>query len=75
MPLHAEIDRDLCASTGECVLLAPQAFALSDDDGLAIVLPGLADLDAAELLQVARNCPTNAIRVLDAEGGVLHETG
>lgn len=75
MPLRAEIDRDLCASTGECVLRAPQAFALDDDDGLAVVLPGVAELDEEELVQVGRECPANAIRVIDADGSVLLETG
>ena len=60
------IDRDKCVGSGACVVEAPDAFAFEDGDyGVAVVLPGAADLGAARLQEIADLCPMDAISVTD----------
>ncbi|MYI56924.1 MAG: ferredoxin, partial [Acidimicrobiia bacterium] len=64
---RVEIDQDECMSVGRCVADFPAGFAF-DDDELATVLPTAAGLSAQHLLRAARNCPSRAIMVFDADG-------
>jgi ferredoxin len=58
-----EIDRSVCIGSGDCVRLAPETFALDDDD-LAVVLdPTAATLGTLELAE--RSCPSGAITVTE----------
>ena len=65
--MRVEVDRDVCAASGVCLMIAPQVFE-PDDEGYAQVV-GLADLghgtgDTAEAVRRAElNCPARAIRV------------
>lgn len=61
--VHVEVDEDLCVGTGDCVRIAPQAFALERGDRVARVLPTVGDADVEDLIDAAMNCPTQAIRV------------
>ena len=61
----ARIDERACAAHGDCLDVAPQAFALSDDD-VAVVI-GTAPGD--ELLRAAESCPSVAISVIDDDTG------
>lgn len=54
-------------SVGRCVADYPAGFGF-DDDELAMVLPTAAELSDRQLLRAARNCPSRAITVLDADG-------
>ena len=67
------IDPDLCIGSGECVRVAPAAFQLSEEEGIAVPQPGAAAEDPAQLVLAARNCPTRAIQVVAADGTVLYE--
>ena len=67
MSYRVEIDQDECMSAGRCVVEAPSAFGF-DGDELAVVLSGAADLDDAELLLIARRCPSQAVLIFDADG-------
>jgi ferredoxin len=70
--LRVEVIKDDCISSGRCVGAEPAAFAF-DDDELAEPLPEAGALDRARLIQVARNCPGQAIVVHDDSGPVpLH---
>ena len=62
--LRVEVVEDRCISSGRCVGDAPEAFAF-DDDELATPLPGAARLDRRRLVELARNCPGEAIVVYD----------
>ena len=54
-------------SVGRCVADFPAGFGF-DDDELATVLPTVAELNDQQLLRAARNCPSRAIMVFDADG-------
>jgi ferredoxin len=60
--LRVEIDKDCCISSGRCVGDEPTAFGF-DEDELAEALPGVDALDQRRLVDVARNCPGQAIAV------------
>src|SRR4051812_4583615 len=63
--LQVEVDRSVCIGSGDCVRLAPTAFALDDDDK-AYVLDA-ESADAETLRQAERSCPSGAITVAEAE--------
>lgn len=63
MTYVAEIDEFACAAHGDCVDIAPEAFALDD---VARVI-GTAPDD--RLLEAAETCPSTAIRILERETG------
>jgi ferredoxin len=57
------IDRDACAAHGDCIEIAPEAFALEDT---AVVI-GQAPDDL--ILEAAKMCPALAISVVDSDSG------
>jgi ferredoxin len=67
MGYSVSIDRDSCISSGNCVADSPAAFDFDDDD-IAVVQDGAADLPDDRLLRVARNCPAGAIVLRDPAG-------
>ena len=67
--LRVRIDRSLCVGFGDCVGIAPEAFAL-DDESIA-VLVDLDRVDRARLLEACDACPVDAITVWDPEGKQL----
>ena len=67
MGYSVSIDREACISSGNCVADSPDAFDFDDDD-IAIVKEGSAQLLDDRLLRVARNCPAGAIIVHDTDG-------
>ena len=65
------VDPDLCIGSASCVAIAPDIFDLGED-GKAYVKEG-ADMSQVEaILDAARSCPTEAIKVYDADGKQLH---
>ena len=56
-------------SVGRCVADFPAGFGF--DDELATVLPTVGELSDQQLLRAARNCPSRAIAVFDADGNQL----
>lgn len=69
MTLRAEVDQDVCLSSGKCVADAPSAFEF-DDEEIAHSIDGARSLDGERLMAIARNCPSGAIRVLDGDNEV-----
>ncbi len=65
MTATARIDERACAAHGDCLDVAPQAFALSDDDVAMVV--GAAPPDT--LIRAAEACPSVAITVIDDDSG------
>jgi ferredoxin len=69
--MRVEVDRDVCAASGVCMMIAPQVFE-PDDEGYALVAAD-ADLGrgAGGLVEAVRraelNCPARAIRVRASE--------
>jgi ferredoxin len=70
MGYSVSIDRDACISSGNCVADSPGAFDFDEDD-IAVVKDGVAELPDDRLLRVARNCPAGAIVLRDAEGAEI----
>jgi ferredoxin len=65
------VDPELCIGSAECVRLAGGAFAIDEDLGVSVPQPAAATASVDLLVAAARNCPTNAIAVRDADGAVL----
>jgi ferredoxin len=62
------VDRDRCCGSGQCVLLAPEVFDQSEDDGIVI----LVDAQPPERLhatvrEAAAVCPAAAIRLSEGD--------
>ena len=65
------VDTELCIGHGECVRIAPLAFALDDEATISHPLPAAASVPLDLLVDAAWNCPTNAIEVRAEDGTVL----
>lgn len=74
MTYRAEVDQDLCISSGRCVSDLPTVFEF-DEDQLAIVIGIGHAIDDARLVRVARNCPGQAITLLDESGDLIDLDG
>lgn len=72
MGISVSIDPDLCIGSGDCGRLLPGAFELREDLGVSVPRPGAADADLETLLRAAIGCPTQAIRVVAADGTIRH---
>jgi ferredoxin len=68
------IDPDYCVGSGDCVRLVPEAFELREEIGVSVPRPAAAETPVDLLVEAARNCPTQAIRVVADDGSVLHES-
>ncbi|QMW65829.1 (4Fe-4S)-binding protein [Mumia sp. ZJ1417] len=70
MAYRVEVDQDLCMSSGKCVADAPQVFAF-DEDEIAEVRAEPGEVSDEKLVEIARNCPSGAIRLLEGDREVL----
>ena len=59
---RVRVDTDLCIGAGQCELLEPNTFFLSDDDGLARVHED-SELSQEDAHAVVEQCPSGAIRI------------
>ncbi len=71
MGIRVEIDKQSCSSSGRCVNAACDVFRL-DDDFLAALIVDAPPLEPQQALEIARGCPTQAIRVFDEKGKALY---
>lgn len=67
MPFTVTVDKDFCISSGKCVADAPGGFRF-DADEIAEPVAASPPIPTAQLLEVARNCPSGAIEVRDDSG-------
>jgi ferredoxin len=58
------IDPNACSAHGDCVDIAPNAFAMEDDGAVVIGTASYQDL-----VRAAKGCPAVAITVVDDETG------
>jgi ferredoxin len=63
------LDPDVCISSGKCVADAPQLFRF-DDDEIAELVPGAPAPPDDVAVEIARGCPSGAIRVLDGDAEI-----
>jgi ferredoxin len=68
--LTLRIDRRLCVGFGDCIQVAPEAFAL-DDEGVAVVIEGADSVERDRLVEACRACPVDALTAHDENGELL----
>jgi len=62
-----KVDRNLCVGAGNCVGIAPEVFAMDDEDMAVVVNPKGADEDT--IWKAAESCPMDAIILEDETTG------
>ncbi len=72
MAIEVSVDPDLCIGSGDCVRILPTGFRIDETAGVSRPLQGVETADPGILLEVARTCPTQSIRLVAADGTVLH---
>jgi ferredoxin len=64
MNMKVIVDQDICASSGNCVMNAPEVFDQRDDDGVVVLLNANPPAEQAEgARRAAAACPALAIRI------------
>ena len=66
-----KIDRLICVGFETCVEVAPDLFQM-DEEGIAIFTSDRNDVDKEMVLEACKECPVDALVVLDASGNQLH---
>lgn len=67
---RVEVDRNACIGAVTCVVIAPDAFEMDEED-IAVVKPNAQTLSDDVLLMAAQSCPVAAIILYDAEGNQI----
>ena len=69
--LMVKIDRLICVGFETCVDVAPDLFQM-DEEGIAIFTSDTNEVDKETVLEACKECPVDALVVLDASGNQLH---
>ncbi|MBU01337.1 MAG: ferredoxin [Gemmatimonadetes bacterium] len=69
--LMVKIDRLICVGFETCVDVSPDLFQM-DEEGIAIFTSDTHEVDKATILEACKECPVDALVVLDASGNQLH---
>ncbi len=69
--LMVKIDRLICVGFETCVEVAPDLFQM-DEEGIAIFTSDTNEVDKEIVLEACKECPVDALVVLDASGNQLH---
>ena len=69
--LMVKIDRLICVGFETCVEVAPDLFQM-DEEGSAIFTSNTNEVDKETVLEACKECPVDALVVLDASGNQLH---
>ena len=69
--LMVKIDRLICVGFETCVDVSPDLFQM-DEEGIAIFTSDTNDVDKEMVLEACKECPVDALVVLDASGNQLH---
>ncbi|MCW2799672.1 MAG: ferredoxin [Aeromicrobium sp.] len=62
---RVEVDYDVCEANALCEALAPDVFALDDDDNLQVEDPTVTDENRARVTQAVAACPKSALRIVE----------
>lgn len=62
---RVEVDYDVCESNALCEAVAPEVFALDDDDLLQIEDPTVTDENRAGVEHAVASCPKSALRIVE----------
>ncbi len=64
LQMKVTVDQDLCASSGNCVLNAPEVFDQREEDGVVVLLsPNPTPEQADGARRAAAACPALAIHI------------
>lgn len=64
MQMKVIVDQNICASSGNCVMNAPEVFDQRDEDGVVVLLNEHPSGDQIEATrQAAAACPAQAIHI------------
>lgn len=63
--MRIEVDWDLCESNGVCMGIIPEVFQLGDDDMLTVLQPEVTPENEARVRDAVRQCPRQAISVVE----------
>ena len=66
-----KIDKLICVGFESCVEVAPDLFQM-DEEGIAIFTSDTNEVDKETVLDACKECPVDALVVLDASGDQLH---
>ena len=69
--LVVKSDRLICVGFETCVEVAPDLFQM-DEEGIAIFTSDTNEVDKETVLEACKECPVDALVVLDASGNQLH---
>ncbi len=69
--LVVKVDRLICVGFETCVEVAPDLFQM-DEEGIAIFTSDTNEVDKETVLEACKECPVDALVVLDASGNQLH---
>ena len=69
--LVVKIDKLICVGFESCVEVAPDLFQM-DEEGIAIFTSDTNEVDEETVLDACKECPVDALVVLDASGDQLH---
>jgi ferredoxin len=58
-----ELDRDKCCAYGNCVVAAPEVFAVRDDEDTVVILRAEFPLIPPHVYRAIRSCPAYALSV------------
>ena len=59
-------DQNICASSGQCVAIAPRVFDQRDEDGVVVVLDENPPIELADAVrQAVAVCPSGAIKIVE----------
>lgn len=64
---RVEVDFDVCESNALCEAMAPDVFALDDDDNLQVGDPTVTDENRTRVKQAVAACPKSALRIVGDE--------
>lgn len=64
------VDRKTCIGAATCVVIAPDAFEM-DNENIAVVKAAALNVDDDTLLMAAQSCPTGAIILFDEAGNQI----
>lgn len=63
--MRVRIDKDWCASSGQCVLVAPEVFRIGADGTSEVVDPQPAVRLYGRVREASMQCPVQAVEVFD----------
>ena len=64
--MWVSVDTDRCCGSGNCVLIAPEVFDQTEDEGIVVLRePEPVDRLQPSVREAARVCPTESIRFRD----------